>query len=47
MTDTRLPAQTLDEWEQQAGNLWVFGSASLIWLPDMPYIEQRAARVSG
>ena len=28
-------------------SMWIFGYGSLIWRPDMPYIESRAARLHG
>ena len=40
-------ARTLTEWHAQAGDLWLFGYASLIWRPDFEYAERRPARVHG
>jgi len=37
---------TLARWGGR-DDLWVFGYGSLIWRPDIPYAERRAARVHG
>lgn len=42
-----LLAQTLRKWEQQGGDLWVFGYASLIWRPEFEHTEERLAQVHG
>ena len=42
-----LLAQTLDQWMRSDGDLWIFGYASLIWRPDLPFVEQRSARIFG
>ncbi|MES2890154.1 MAG: gamma-glutamylcyclotransferase [Pseudomonadota bacterium] len=43
-----LLAQVQAAWERSgAGDLWVFGYASLIWRPEFPSVEQRAATVHG
>jgi len=47
MTDAPSLENIHAQWQQQDGDLWVFGYASLIWRPDMPCIEQRPARVQG
>lgn len=31
----------------QSQSLWIFGYGSLIWRPDMPYVEVRTARLHG
>ena len=41
-----LMARTLAEWGGQR-DLWLFGYGSLIWRPDFPYAERRAASVHG
>lgn len=46
----RDPAPMLEQVRQQWGgrrDLWVFGYASLIWNPQVPHAERRAARVHG
>ena len=41
-------AQVQATWRQSgAGDLWVFGYASLIWRPEFDSVEQRAATVHG
>lgn len=35
------------QWQDQGGDLWVFGYASLIWRPEFEFSERRAARVHG
>ena len=30
-----------------AGDIWVFGYGSLIWRPDMPFMEKRVATIDG
>lgn len=46
-TPEPLLARTMDEWQAQGGDLWIFGYASLIWRPDLPYTERRRATVHG
>ncbi|SVD48573.1 uncharacterized protein METZ01_LOCUS401427, partial [marine metagenome] len=29
------------------GGAWIFGYGSLVWRPDFPFIEQRAAAIKG
>lgn len=47
----RDPARLLErvrhEWLRQGGDLWIFGYASLIWRPELPFCEQRIAQVHG
>ena len=38
--------RTLEEWGG-ADDLWIFGYGSLIWRPDFPFAERRAAKVHG
>ncbi len=38
--------RTLEEWGG-ACDLWIFGYGSLIWRPDFPFAERRAAKVHG
>ncbi|MHA7602327.1 gamma-glutamylcyclotransferase [Alicycliphilus sp. T452] len=38
--------RTLEEWGG-ADDLWIFGYGSLIWRPDFPFAECRAAKVHG
>lgn len=37
----------LAHWQNQGGDLWVFGYASLIWRPEFDFTERHAARVHG
>ncbi len=40
--------RTIAQWQAAgAGDLWVFGYASLIWRPDFAVAERRAAKVYG
>ena len=42
-----MAAKILAESEFPEGDLWVFGSGSLIWKPGFAFIEQRPARLIG
>jgi len=42
-----LLARTYAQWQQQGGDLWIFGYASLMWRPDFDCIEQRPALLHG
>jgi cation transport protein ChaC len=44
--DPQSIGRILREWGG-AGDLWVFGYASLIWRPDIEVVERRLARVHG
>ncbi len=35
------------QWQDQGGDLWVFGYASLIWRQEFEFTERRAAKVHG
>jgi len=39
-------SQTLRDWGGEQ-DLWVFGYASLMWLPEVEAVEQRVARLQG
>lgn len=41
-----LLAQTLAQWDGRS-DCWVFGYGSLIWRPDLAFVERRAASVHG